>query len=355
MARIPKTELTRLKATIPLAVVVPAYGVELKPHGAADLVARCPFHSPDKTPSFVITPRKNLFRCFGCGAAGSVIDFVMRIEQIEFLRAVEILQTRFAPAAFIASPDQIAIPDPHRSDFSDPELLADVLDYYRTTFQRESVPQEYMKSRGLDDAEMLEHFKIGFSNRTLGFRLPAASRQYRSHDLRARLKKLGVLRPSGVEIMAGSVVVPIFDENGLVAGMYGRKITQYLRTGTPTHVYLGPHRAVWNVDALKASTEIILTEALLDALSFWRAGFRNVTSAYGVEGFTEHHLSAFKKYGTKRVLIAFDADEAGNRGAEKVAAKLRALGIPCFRIELPAGMDANDYMRRADEPWRSHP
>ena len=81
--------------------------------------------------------------------------------------------------------------------------------------------------------------------------------------------------------------------------MYGRKITPNLRAGTPDHLYLpGPHRGVWNEAALMASKEIILCEALIDALTFWCAGYRNVTTSYGVNGFTEEHRAAFQKHGT---------------------------------------------------------
>ena len=117
-----------------------------------------------------------------------------------------------------------------------------------------------------------------------------------------------------------------------------------LRAGTPLHLYLpGPHRGVWNEVALGERKEIILCEALIDALTFWCAGYRNVTASYGVEGFTDDHLAAFKTHGTERVLIAYDRDEAGDRAAEKLAAQLMAAGLDCYRIQFPKGMDANEY------------
>ncbi|MEO8007742.1 MAG: toprim domain-containing protein, partial [Betaproteobacteria bacterium] len=98
-----------------------------------------------------------------------------------------------------------------------------------------------------------------------------------------------------------------------------------------------------NVQALQASTEIILCEALIDAMTFWCAGYRNVTASYGTEGFTDDHLAAFQRYSTTRVLIAYDRDEAGERAADKLADKLMAAGIECWRIVFPKGMDANEY------------
>ena len=122
---------------------------------------------------------------------------------------------------------------------------------------------------------MVERFRLGYANRTLGLRLPARNRNA-GEELRGRLERLGVLRESGHEHLAGSLVVPLFDETGGVVGMYGRKIGDNLRSGTPLHLYLpGPHRGVFNWEALQASKTIILCEALIDALTFWCAGFRN--------------------------------------------------------------------------------
>jgi post-segregation antitoxin (ccd killing protein) len=92
--------------------------------------------------------------------------------------------------------------------------------------------------------------------------------------------------------------------------------------------------------------EVILCEALIDALTFWCAGFANVTSAYGIEGFGEDILAAFKTHGIERVLIAYDRDEAGDRAAEKLAPRLIAEGLQVLRVLFPAGMDANEYARK---------
>ncbi len=94
---------------------------------------------------------------------------------------------------------------------------------------------------------------------------------------------------------------------------------------------------------MKAASEIILCEALIDAMTFWCAGFRNVIAAFGVNGFNREHLEALQYHGVKRVLIAFDRDEAGDRGAANVSADLLEAGIEAWRVQFPPGMDANDY------------
>ena len=105
--------------------------------------------------------------------------------------------------------------------------------------------------------------------------------------------------------------------------------------------------------ALQASQEIILCEALIDALTFWCAGYRNVTASYGIEGFTADHLAAFQRCGTQRVLIAYDRDEPGERAATKLSEQLIATGIECWRIQFPKGMDANDYARKVTPAAKS--
>ena len=107
------------------------------------------------------------------------------------------------------------------------------------------------------------------------------------------------------------------------------------------------------MDALRSSKEIILCEALIDALTFWCAGFRNVTSAYGTNGFTDEMLEAYAAYGVKRVLIAFDRDEAGDKAATKLAERLAGEGISSFRVRFPKGMDANDYALKVQPAGQS--
>jgi len=188
----------------------------------------------------------------------------------------------------------------------------------------------------------------------LGLRLPEKNRKAGA-EIRTRLAKIGLYRESGHEHFNGSLVIPILDEAGHATEVYGRKITDGLRAGTPLHLYLpGPHKGVWNLDGLKdCGGEIILTEALIDALTFWCAGYRNVTAAYGVEGFTPDHLAAFKRFDVRRVLIAFDRDDAGERGAAKIAERLLAEGFDCYRVLFPKGLDANAYALKLTPPSRS--
>lgn len=345
MPRIPAADLERLKETISLQRLAEARGIELKRHGA-DLIGRCPFHD-DKTPSLVITPAKNLWHCLGaCQAGGTVIDWVMRAEGVSFRHAVELLQNDHLSLGASAQPVKRStvpkLPPPVAFDADDRALLLQVIDYYHQTLLQSPEALDYLKKRGIGSEEAIRHFKLGYANRTLGLRLPEKNRVAGS-EIRTRLQKLGILRASGHEHFNGSIVIPVLDEHGQVTEVYGRKIRDNLREGTIYHLYLpGPHRGVWNGAALGTSKEIILCEALLDALTFWCAGYRNVTASYGIEGFTADHLALFERCSVDRILIAYDRDDAGDRAAEKLAKQLMACGLDCYRILFPKGMDANE-------------
>jgi DNA primase len=283
---------------------------------------------------------------------------VMRADGISFRHAVELLRADHLPLH--TSPIQPVknctvrkLPPPVERDADDRVLLMQVVDYYTDTLKQSPEALKYLSSRGLTSPEMIDRFKLGFANRTLGYRLPAKNRAAGA-EMRGRLQTLGVLRESGHEHFNGSVVIPGFNSSGEVVEMYGRKITPNLREGTPDHLYLpGAHKGVWNEEALSASKEIILCESLIDALSFWSAGIRNVTASYGVNGFTADHRRAFEKHGIERVYIAYDRDEAGDKVAAALAGELMDMGLECFRIQFPKGMDANEYSLKVQPAAKS--
>ena len=347
MARIAESELERLKGEVSVERLVVAHGVRLARHGSDDLIGRCPFHE-DRTPSLVVTPSKNLWHCLGaCQVGGGPIDWVMKAEGVSFRHAVELLRRDYAPSTEAQSAPKVSstpkLPAFANTDAAPAELLQRVVGHYHKTLLESQEALAYLSDRGLGDRELLERFQVGYANRTLAYRLPAKNRKAGA-ALRGQLQTLGILRQSGHEHFNGSIVVPIFDGQGRVVEMYGRKARNDLRAGTPTHLYLpGPHRGTWNREGLLGSKEVILCESLFDAMSFWAAGFRHVTASYGVEGFTAEHLQAFKAEGIERVFLAYDRDEAGERAAEKLGKQLNAEGLETFRVTFPKGMDANAY------------
>jgi DNA primase len=383
MPRIPAELIESIKRNIPCRQVLEASGSVFAKHGA-DIVCVCPFHA-DKTPSLIISERKNLWRCHGaCGIGGDVIALTVKMKGVSFRHAVELLAEGLPVTAGQAGLSSFAADDAHPAgsrsagpvkyasvralpcpldaSADDTRLLSQVVDYYAA---RLAVPgnagRAYLVSRGLDDADFIRRFALGFADRSLGLRLPTKQRK-EGAELRSRLAAMGVFRAeSGHEHFSGSVVFPIHggtwhrgaDERsqaGAVVGMYGRKVVENLRTGTPKHTYLpGAHRGVWNCgpDLCDGNGAVIVCEALLDAASCWCAGLRNVTAAYGVNGWTADHDLALAESQPKDVFLAYDADAAGDAGADRVADQLIARGFTAYRVVLPPGQDVNDVHRAA--------
>lgn len=368
MARIPDSEITRLKKETDLLALVRSRGIELRKHGSKDFVGRCPFHDDNDSPNFIVSPAKGLYHCMACGAAGNAIQFVERFDGVSFRHAFEVLAGR-ADAAYAAGDGKpkkkSTVPKlpcpldfdheawetgtPDERERMQGRLLDQVAAYYHERLLQSKPALDYLASRGLDDEALVKRFRIGFADRTLGLRLPEKNRK-EGAALRERLQELGVFRKeSGHEHFNGSVVFPIVNgsgpdgQTGHVREIYGRKITKGLRKGTPNHLYLpGAHHGIFNPDALK-SPEIILCESVIDALSFIRHGMDNATCIYGTQGFTGELFEAIKRANLDAVRLAYDADDSGEKAAKRDAGKLEAIGVSVYRIKLPMGEDANSF------------
>ena len=357
MPRIPEIEIERIKRETDLAALVRSRGIELKKHGNGHFAGNCPFHD-EKEASFIVTPAKGLYHCMGCGEAGNAIQFIEKFDGIGFRHAYEILLE--GKAAFSPQPGgQVKrararrLENPFRPDADDYQLYDQVIDYYHDRLNKTQAAQDYLKRRGLFDEQAIAAFKIGFADRTIGMRLPEKQRAD-GKAIRERLKKIGIIRDSGHEHFAGSVVVPVRDTCGKISEMYGRKINDNLRKGTAKHLYLpGPHSGIWNEEAAFATGELILCEAALDALTFWVNGFKNVTFTYGNEGFPDYLFDALLTQRVKRVKLAYDADQSGDRAAKRDIERLTSSGIEVFRVKFPRGMDVNEYARKISPAAKS--
>jgi DNA primase catalytic core len=352
MARISKQAIEQINEEVSLVRLAELAGVKLHPQGK-ELIGTCPFHA-DGGSSLVVSPEANAWRCIGgCESGGSVIEWTMRAEGVSFAHAIELLRDGALPSKPRSRSTRSTVaklPPLLPADTGERELLERVVDFYAETLREDPEALAYLERRGLGDPALRERFRLGYANRTLGYRLPARNRKAGA-ELRGKLAALGIMRPSGHEHLAGSLVVPICDEDGAVVQLYGRKVSEALRVGTPRHLYLpGPRRGVFNEGALRSGSEAIVCESLVDALTFWANGMRNVTATAGPEELGEELPAALAASGTKRVLIAFDADEEGERGAEALAARLDEEGIECSRVRFPAGEDANSFACASQEP-----
>jgi DNA primase len=281
-----------------------------------------------------------------CGKAGNVIQFVQQHDGVSFRHAFDLLRQGgpavFTSAAILAREGPLTkatvprLPCPLDAEADDATLFSQVVSYYHERLKQTPTARAYLASRGLDDDQLIDHFQIGFADRSLGLRLPDKQREAGA-ALRSRLTQLGLWRESGHEHFNGCIVVPLRDEAGKAVSLYGRRAQK----GEMKHLYPpGPHRGLFNRECL-SQPEIILCEAVLDALTFWVNGFKNVTCLFGTEGFTDELWDALRK--VQRVRIAYDADDAGERAAQRDTERFRQHGIEVFRVKFPHGMDANEY------------
>jgi DNA primase len=356
--RVSKDGIECIKSANELSAVVAERGIEVRKKGKV-IVARCPFHA-EKTPSFTITPSKGLYHCFGCGAAGDVIGFVTKHDKVSFSKALDVLARRAGldlskvmeerpqiqvrtPLAALTPPADLERAAAAKSSaegappYGAPPtaVLSRVVEHYHRTFFEREDAQAYLAKRGLTDRDLLRALKVGYADGSLLKVIP------KDGEVREQLVSLGVITPEGRELLGGCVVVPIPDPlSGQWTNLYGRGMR------AARHCYLpGPLRGVLNFQAARLSPEVILTESILDGLSFHQVGISIAIPIYGVNGFTPDHLDLLKREGVKRVVLALDNDDAGKKGTDALKGKLEAVGITARAVSFPEGIkDANELL-----------
>ncbi len=340
----------------------------LQNHGK-NFVGRCPFHD-DKTPSLVVTPGKNLWHCMGaCQTGGSAIDFVMKKEGVSLREAILRLEEKNLhfpqndpnqnQSAATKSPtnENSAHPKSNiRKYYKDFELeerkfIDSVFHYYQETLSVNAKAKEYLKGRGIYDESVLWKFQVGYVDGSLFQKFLSSSRTVRGQEERRILSEYGILRERrNVEHFLGYIVFPLLDEEGNRLGVYGRAVGKKNELLAQRHRYLpGPHSGLWNREAYKGN-DLVLCESVIDALTLYLNGIRNVTCSYGVEGYTAELHAEILKQKPKRVCIAYDNDTAGNEASKRLAIRLNQEGIPCYRVEFPLQTDANEYAQKVKDP-----
>jgi hypothetical protein len=234
---------------------------------------------------------------------------------------------------------------PHR-------LLSLVVQHYHQIFLEDRRGVDYLTSRGIHDTDALvanatsvanatfKTFQIGLVTGSLKKILPTDP----THETNQGLKALGLLNEKGNEFFYNCIVFPITDDNGAIVGVYGRGTSSL----SAKHLYLpGPHKGVWNSAAFKAHKDIFLTESIIDALSLYSLGFKNVVPLYGTNGFTKDHERLLQEHRTQKVYLCLDNDPAGTQAATTLTARLTPLGIHVRTITVPHGAkDINESLQK---------
>lgn len=331
-----KERIQRIKEGVDLVALFGSRGITLSKNGKG-YKGICPFHG-DKDPSLSVTPEKNLWHCFGCDKGGDAIRFVELIDGVDFKEAVRRLAEglQIPEVKNQRTDDRKANKGENQLTVANKKLLARVAGYYHHTFSEDLHGLDYLKGRGITNHQSFTDFGVGFVNGSLKNILPD------DPEILDTLKKIGILNQKGNEIFYNCVVIPLYDRDGTITGLYGRNIDP--ENGV-SHLYLaGSRRGLVNRQAVKSSSTILLTESIIDALTLYDQGFKNVIPCYGVNGLTDDHFFLFNS-AVKEVYICFDSDKAGIDGAAKTALQLKEKGITPYLVTLP-DKDINIYFNR---------
>lgn len=277
----------------------------------------CPFHE-DKDPSLNLNHKDGLwlFNCFGCGTGGTTIDFIMKRNNIDFKEAVLKLVPDFESKNKIDSSEIAPLQNDKKSRI---ELLSMVVEHYHKILTSEDTKgRSYLEKRGLLDEEIIKTFKLGYSNNDANEALK---------DCRLQLREeLGIFKDNYYETFANCVIFPVLDLEGFPTDIYARRTMNY--TDRANHCYnKGKHQGIFNISNVINSESIILTEGIIDALSIYKAGFKNVTALYGTQGFTKAHEELFNNGTVKEIIFALDNDGAGIKAVQKLSERLKNLKI----------------------------
>ncbi|MGI6113301.1 MAG: DNA primase [Mahellales bacterium] len=320
----------------------------LKPSGKG-FVALCPFHN-EKTPSFSVSPEKQIFHCFGCGEGGNVINFIMRIENMGFVEAVELL----AEKAGIPIPDTGQDKDyTKRKDTA--KVVYDVnrdaaLYYHNNLMNREGEGfLKYIETRGIT-IDTIKGFGIGCAlNKWDGLKDYLLKKGY-SIELLCDAG-LVVKNSKGTDFydrFRNRIIFPIINTRNQVVAFGGRSIDETLPkyiNSPETIVYTKGHH-LYGLNRFRGRTNIpdmIIVEGYMDALALFQGGFKNVVASLGT-ALTAHQARLLKRY-AKQVFIAYDGDVAGKNATIRGLEILEKEGCSLKVVVLPEGKDPDDIIR----------
>jgi DNA primase len=337
-----------MKSSVDIVRVVGEY-VRLRKAGTR-YVGLCPFHT-EKTPSFGVHATHQYYKCFGCGAGGDVIKFVMEIEGLSFYEALKLLA------------DRNGIPMPKRAEYSDPESklrtrlhemheLADRL--FRSALRSENgaAARGYLEKRGVPDA-IVEEFGLGYADRSGQFLVRRIGQEGFSRE---EMEASGLVskRQDGsgyYDRFRGRLMFPIHSESGKIIAFAGRALEagdepKYLNSPeTPiyrkSYVLYNLHRA--RVEIRKAD-HCILVEGYMDVIGLHAAGVREVVASCGT-ALTGQQVRLARRHSDK-MLVNFDPDAAGASAAERSIQMLLEEGMHIRILALEEGLDPDEYVRR---------
>ena len=337
---IDNASIESLKNSIDIVDVIGNF-IELKKAGA-NYKANCPFHG-EKTPSFVVSPSKQIYHCFGCGVGGDSIKFVMELEKLSYPEAIEKLASMYNFSLNYTKGS---------SDYSDAKrVLETIQTWYVKNLENNPTAKQYLLDRGVAQSS-IERFGIGYvpdGNSVINF-------------LNSALLPLPKAVEAGV-IAQGEggryyarlverITFPIYSTSGAAVGFGGRTITNHPAKyiNSPQTKLFNKSRLLYGYDLAKESIyknkKLIVCEGYLDVVMFHQAGFTEAVATLGT-ALTAEHLPLLRK-GDPKVILAYDGDKAGVAAALKAAQMLSVSGFDGGVVLFPDGQDPADLIAKGE-------
>ncbi len=348
-------DLDLIKSKLDIVDVVLSYLPDLKKAGS-NFKTHCPFHN-EKTPSFMVNPSLQLFKCFGCGKVGDAITFIKEIERVEFKEALQIAAER--AGVDITQNNQYQNNELKKQKERILEantLTAKLFNYILSTHKSGKVGRDYAQKRGIDAAR-ISKFLIGYApNKTDNLKKFLLSKGFTEKEL----FEFGLLVERDkkfIDKFRHRLMQPVFSTKGEIIGFSGRYIgtfkdaPKYLNSPeTPVYkknqILYGLYHAK---DSIRKNGFVILEEGNIDVLSSHRVGIENIVAPLGT-AFTENQAVLIKKY-TDTVYFCFDTDEAGIAALVRGIGILEDAGLKYKVINIDNFQDPDDLISKSPDLW----
>ncbi|HPR91481.1 MAG TPA: DNA primase [Candidatus Paceibacterota bacterium] len=352
------SQLEEIKNKLDIVQIIGEY-VKLSKAGA-NYKGLCPFHS-EKTPSFIVSPTRQIFHCFGCGAGGDIFGFLMKMEHLEFPEALKILANK---AGVELKPRDAKLQSEQNTLL---EINEAANKFFVSNLEKDEEVLNYLLDRGLTQ-ETINRFGIGFA---------LDDWQALSKYLSQKGYKAGNILGTGLALLAsdsndsgkiydrfrGRIMFPLRDSFGRTVGFTGRIFDKRpLKTvkdpkavgkyvNTPQTLVYDKSKILYGLDVtkndLRARNQIVIVEGQMDMLMGWQNGLKNIVASSGT-ALTAYQLAILKKY-SENLILGFDMDEAGQNADERSIALALQKGFKVSILELPEGKDMADFSREHKE------
>lgn len=344
MGTVPEEFLEGIRSGVDIVELIGEY-VPLKRAGQ-NYMGLCPFHQ-EKTPSFSVSPAKQIFYCFGCGVGGDVFSFLMKIDSLSFPEAVEVLAERLG----LDVPRSRGSRKKHERKERFFELNAHAAKYYHRILVHEAAAERarrYLLGRGVNKSSW-ERFQLGFAPNSGGGLLEIIQgKGFSAQEIRESgqfVERYGTLQ----ERFRGRIVFPICDTRGRCLGFGGRALgdeePKYLNS--PESPVFNKSRNLYGlhlaIPAVRDEKRVIVVEGYLDCITAQEYGFHNTVAALGT-AFTQDQSRLLLRY-SKDIILAFDQDTAGLAATMRGAGFLQELGARVWVLDLPDAKDPDEFLQ----------